>query len=117
MPLAADLSLTGLGDVIGYAKCEVSIVLDGDKLHRHICATHAHLQQATPTCIACIDSETPRILQTLDEALRSIWFRPDTLDFKWTPRDVLVCKSEVHCIYSRLGGNIGNLYKADNVII
>ena len=69
VPLAADLRLPRLGDVVRHAEREVAIVLDGDELHWDVSAAHAHLQKATPTCIAGVHGEAARVLQTLDEAL------------------------------------------------
>lgn len=68
MPLAADLCLSGLGDVVRDAEGEIPVVLDGDKLHRNVRTAHAHFQETTPTGIAAVDGEASGILQALDQA-------------------------------------------------
>ena len=113
VPLAADLCLPGLGDVVRHAECEVSVVLDGNKLHRDIGPTHTNLQEATPSSVATVDGEAAGIAQTLDKALGGIRWGTDTLDLKWTVRDVLVGKFEVHSVNSRFRSSVFHL----NIVI
>lgn len=109
VPFTADLGLPWLRDVVGHAKREVPVVLDGNELHGDIGTADPNLQEATPPSILAVNREAARIFQALDEALRGVWRRPEALDFEWAVRDVLVGKFEVHCIHSRLWGCVLDL--------
>lgn len=66
VPLAADLGLPRLGNVVRHAESKVSIMLDGHELNGNVGTAHAHLQETTPTCIAAVDGEASGGLQALD---------------------------------------------------
>lgn len=99
VPLAADLRLPGLRDVVRHAEREIPVVLDGDKLHGNVGPAHAHLQQATPTSVAAVDCEAAAgASQALDQALGGVGWRAQALDLEWTVWDVLVSEFEVHSV-------------------
>lgn len=67
MPLAADLRLPRLRDVVRDAEREISVVLDADKFHGDVGAAHTHLQQTTAAGIAAVHREASGSVQPLDQ--------------------------------------------------
>lgn len=110
VPLAADLGLPRLRDVVGNAEGKVPVVLDRDKLHGDVGPAHAHLQEATPPCVAAVDGEASRRLQALDQALGGIGGRALALHLKGAVGNVLLSKFDVDCVDAWLWSCVVHLH-------